>query len=387
MQNPFRPGNGIEPPYLAGRAEVLKRFEESLNEFDQGLPRNLTLFGLRGTGKTVIVKHFIPISRNNGWVTVNREFSKRFCKESEFAEAIATDIIGKLSELSLLRKVRETGKKFIEKIKPAEITVQGISYKPFYKKERVLLDDYLRDLLVKNWSSFKKICIKGVVFLYDEFHTIKDSESTSDYPLASFLSALSQAQREGCKYYLVASGLPNVTTNLKEAKTYTERMFTFNEMTNLLEAEAEKAIKIPVQKSGYIFEDALIKKIVQETKGYPYFLQFYCYYLIKSTTKTTFGLLDYGKIKEKIIADLDVSFYQDRLEKATPGEQDILLAMAKVNEETVNPAKILKFLKIEKSMLFAYLRNLIDKNLIYKSKRGEYAFTVPLFREFLNRRS
>lgn len=386
MQNPFRPGNGIEPPYLAGRSAILKEFEESLDEFEHGLPRNLAIFGLRGTGKTVIMRRFVSIAESKGWITVSREFSKRFCEETKFAEAISSDIVARVVELSLVKRLQKYGKKIFEHAKPKEITAHGVSYKPFYKEQKELLDDYLKDILIKNWDPIRKSRVKGIVLLYDEFHSVQDSGLTKDYPLASLLSALSYAQREGCRYYLVASGLPNLTTNLKDTKTYTERMFAYKQMMNLPIPEAEKAIHVPIKKSGYSFEEKLVETIVEETKGYPYFLQFYCYYLIKNKKSANITLADYKRIKKKILEELDISFYQDRVKRATPVEQEVLEAMAQVGEKEISPVKILKILKMEKSMLFAYLRNLIEKNLLYKSGRGKYAFTVPLFREFLLRK-
>ena len=386
MKNPFRPGNGIEPPYLAGRTPILKEFEESLEEFEGGLPRNMIIFGLRGTGKTVIMKHFGPIAKNKGWLAVSREFNRRFCDETQFAEAIVNDVISKVSEISLTKRLQKQGKRFFDLAKPEEIGVKGITYKPFYKEQKELLDDYLKNMLIDNWNAIKKSKAKGLVFLYDEFHTVKDGSSTENYPLASLLGALSHAQREGCRYYLAVSGLPNLTTNLKDAKTYTERMFTYKEISNLPEAEGEKAIRIPIKKLGYSFEEKLIKQIVKETKGYPYFLQFYCYFLVKNRGSKRITLADYESIRNKLLEELDISFYQDRFQKATPGEQAILEAMARISGEEVSPTEILKILKIDKAMVFIYLKNLIDKNLVYRSGRGKYSFTIPLFKEFLLRK-
>ncbi|WP_157928184.1 hypothetical protein [Candidatus Nitrosotalea okcheonensis] len=49
MSNPFMPGNGIEPRYLAGREEFIEFFERSLKSYEGGLPRNTVLSGLRGS--------------------------------------------------------------------------------------------------------------------------------------------------------------------------------------------------------------------------------------------------------------------------------------------------------------------------------------------------
>ncbi|MDE2590965.1 MAG: hypothetical protein KGL95_15015 [Patescibacteria group bacterium] len=49
VSNPFMPGNGIEPRYLAGREEFIEFFERSLKSYEGGLPRNTVLSGLRGS--------------------------------------------------------------------------------------------------------------------------------------------------------------------------------------------------------------------------------------------------------------------------------------------------------------------------------------------------
>ncbi len=48
-RNPFRPGMGLDPPYLADRQAHLDRFERYLGGFP-ALPRNVRLTGLRGVG-------------------------------------------------------------------------------------------------------------------------------------------------------------------------------------------------------------------------------------------------------------------------------------------------------------------------------------------------
>ena len=53
FQNPFRPGAGHPPPYLAGRGDERKEFEKLLDQ--EVVLQNLVLTGLRGVGKTVLL--------------------------------------------------------------------------------------------------------------------------------------------------------------------------------------------------------------------------------------------------------------------------------------------------------------------------------------------
>lgn len=385
MYNPFRPGNGIEPPYLAGRTAYLREFRRALEIFEEGLPRNFLIFGRRGTGKTVLMNHFALICKEKSWLCISREFNSRFCDENIFAEAITTDIVNTACNVSFTYKVKKASELFINVLKPEEISAQGITFKPFYKEKKGILEDHLKNLLIGNWEVFKKAKTKGVVLLYDEFHTVKDNVSKMNFSLASFLGAVAQAQRAGCMYLVVLTGLPNLPVNLKEAKTYTERMFTFREIDNLFEEETRNAIRFPLRAASCKFEDSLVEQIVNETLGYPYFIQFYCYFLLETIRSKTIKLKDLDAIREKLLYELDLSFFKDRLGKATSSEQEVLLAMAIVNSSSVKPSEILKHVRVKKPHLFLYLRNLLEKNLIYKNSRGSYSFSIPLFREFLLR--
>jgi hypothetical protein len=385
MPNPFMPGNGIEPRYLAGREEYLSSFEKSLKSFERGLPRNTVVSGLRGTGKTVLLRRYKVIAESKGWLTVEREFNERFSNEEDFAEAIVGDIISKATEVSLIQKAKKLGKKIADVIKPEELSAYGITYKPFYKGKKHLLEDHLKEILVKNWQVFRKADKKGVVFLYDEFHTVRDAKDKKSFPLASLLGAISYAQRNGCRYYLCIGGLPIITTNLKNAKTYTERMFEIREVGNLDEKEAERAIVNSLKSSEYEFEQELIDKVVSETRGYPYFIQFYGYFIIENTAKKKIELVDLTKIKSKLLGELDLSFFMDRLNLASTKEKQVLFSMAKIGENEIETSQIIKTSKIGKAILMELLKRLIEKGLIYRSSRGRYGFTLPLFREFLLR--
>ena len=62
FKNPFRPGAGQQPPYLAGR-ETEK--EDFIGLLDQApIAKNLILTGLRGVGKTVLLETLKPINLN-----------------------------------------------------------------------------------------------------------------------------------------------------------------------------------------------------------------------------------------------------------------------------------------------------------------------------------
>src|SRR5947209_8910675 len=88
--NPFRPGMGLDPPYLADRAVQLERFTRYLAAFP-AFPRNVRLTGLRGVGKTVLLERYAAAAEDRGWVVVRRECSEHLQDESTFALALVED--------------------------------------------------------------------------------------------------------------------------------------------------------------------------------------------------------------------------------------------------------------------------------------------------------
>ena len=104
MDNPFRPGNGIIPPYLAGREKETLWFENSL-ESALSLPQNLVLSGIRGTGKTVLLRKFEEICTKKKWLFVRRDFNSKLNQEGEFLNALLTDIITKTKGVSLAKRL------------------------------------------------------------------------------------------------------------------------------------------------------------------------------------------------------------------------------------------------------------------------------------------
>lgn len=387
MANPFKPGNGVEPTYLAGRSEQIREFTRSLKAFEDGLPRNAVLYGLRGTGKTVLLRHYKILADAGGWLCIGREFNERYCNENEFADVFGKDIAASATEASIKKRITETGRKLIDAIKPEELSAYGITYKPFYQQERrEVLEDYLGSLLESNWPVFQQAGKKGVVFLYDEFHLVRDRKDERQYVISSLLTAMAKAQREGQRYYLCLSGLPLLKTSLKAAKTYAERMFIFQEVENLGMEDAEKALAEPLKNTGFKFTKTLIQKIIKETAGYPYFLQFYGYYLIEHARRNQITEKDFEGQHPELIKALDKSFFDDRYRLASETEKTILHAMAASGKTETPAIQLTKATKMNDQTLQQYLARLIDKGLVFRPQRGFYSFSIPLFREYLLRR-
>ena len=381
MNNPFRPGNGIMPPYLAGRESEIFWFENSLTSA-LSLPQNLVLSGIRGTGKTVLLRIFENICTKKKWLFVRREFNNKLNQEGEFLNALLTDIVAKTKGISLVKKLRKPLIGFKERYKEG---IDGDIISILIQKYKGPLGDRLEAILRDVYNAILEAGYNGLVLLYDEFHFIEDGKVNDNYPLSLLLESLSHVQQEGLRYYLVLSGLPPLFPNLVKAKTYAERMFSVKNIGNLSKDASFKAIKLPLEDAGINFTDELINTIVEEAQGYPYFLQFYPYYLIQNIPKKRITLKDFKEMYPLLLKELNESFFMGRFNRASNGEQKILFEMAKLGSE-IKFSELREKAKIDKNYLNQILISLIEKGLIFRIGRGKYKFTLPLFEKFLLRK-
>lgn len=381
MSNPFRPGNGIMPPYLAGREDEILWFENSLTSA-LTLPHNLVLSGIRGTGKTVLLRKFEEVCTKKKWLFVKREFNNKLNQEGEFLNAILTDIIAKTKGISLAKKLKKPQIGFGRGYKD---DIEGDFISVLIQKYKGTLGDRLEAILTDLNEAILESGHNGLVFLYDEFHFIEDGKVADNFPLSLLLESFSHVQQGGLRYYLVLSGLPPLFPNLVKAKTYSERMFTVKSIGNLSKEASKKAIMLPLKNSDINFTNELIGALIEETLGYPYFLQFYPYYLIQNVPKKKIGVKEFKEMYPLLLRDLDESFFSGRFNKASDNEQRILFEMSRLAPE-IRFSELREKAKIDKNYLNQILISLREKGLIFRVGRGKYRFTLPLFEKFLLRK-
>lgn len=98
--NPFRPGAGHMPPYLAGREAEQQEFQRLLKQ--ETILDNMVLTGLRGVGKTVLLERLKPTAIKEGWLWVGTDLSETISvSEANLATRIITDLSVVTSALTL----------------------------------------------------------------------------------------------------------------------------------------------------------------------------------------------------------------------------------------------------------------------------------------------
>jgi hypothetical protein len=183
---------------------------------------------------------------------------------------------------------------------------------------------------------------------------------------------------------IILCGLPTLSLNLKRARTYVERMFRHVVVDNLELDAAGDALAIPLATVRRGFGLSLIGYIVEQTAGYPYFLQFFGAFACSRIGLERIELADFQRIESALLHELDLAFFEDRFLTASSAEQELLLRMATRSGDRLTSAD-LRAATRDIPNIRELLRRLVARGLLYRPTRGTYRFALPLFGAYLRR--
>lgn len=395
-QNPFRPGAGQAPPYLAGRDTEQKDFSALLQQ--KPVLQNLVLTGLRGIGKTVLMESLKPLAAQYRWAWVGNDLSESASiSEAALAERLLTDLSIFGSALSIPgQKIQGIGFKVASSADPIPLNYPTL--KAIFDTTPGLISDKLRAVIELVGGLAHAAGTSGIIFAYDEAQTMFDNPEEKQYPLALLLDIFQSVQRKGIQAMLVLTGLPTLFPKLVQARTFAERMFRVIELHPLDDQESQKAIREPFRIKGVSkelhFPDDVISMIAETSAGYPYFIQF-----IGKEAFDVFGAQpDNVKFTipiNEIVKKLDQEFFAGRWARVTDRQRDLIRIIAQlptandeftVQEISEKSRKLKGSIKSFKpSQIVQMLAALAERGLVYKDRHGKYFFAVPLFADFVRR--
>jgi len=386
--SPYRPGNGIDPPYLGDREEQIEAVRGYLR--DPKNPRNVLITGLRGVGKTVLLNHLQAEAEAASWLVVDREFSETDVEPLPFANAVLTDVNRALRRLSLSARLRDRAGTLLQ----SAVDVVGaltLSYGEFRvsvdtKRRRAeiqrRLDDDLKEALTHICELCRKSEYRGLVLRYDEFHVIR--ERLGMPTLSALLSATSAVQQHGLPLMLMLCGLPPLVDNLSRSKSYSERMFSTIVLGNLRPPEDRAALVDPAVRLGRRFADEVVDEVMGDTGGYPFFIQVYGDALWTGAHGETIALSDLRRLRPRILSTLDAGFFRARYVRASPNERKLMRDIAKFGE-TATIEQLQHASGKRNNELQPTISALLQKGLVYRPERARIGFTAPMFGAFLLR--
>ena len=335
---------------------------------------------MRGVGKTVLLNRIRLDAKARGIASVKIEAPE---ERSLLAPALRATLLrlnrGQAAKASVLRAMRALvgfAKALKNKYQDLEL---GLDIDP---EEGLAdsgdLDVDLTDLLAAVGAAAAERKTAVVLFI-DELKYVPEDQ------LASLIAALHSANQDQLPITMVVAGLPQLVGQTGRAKSYAEWLFEFALIDQLSDAAARAALVVPAAKEGVEYEPGAVSEILQQTRGYPYFLQEWGKHSWDIADASPIRTADARRATTEALAELDASFFRIRFERLTPAEKRYMRAMAELGTGPHRSGDIAEILG-RKVTTVAPVRNaLIAKGMIYSPAHGDTAFTVPLFDGFMKR--
>ena len=386
--NPFAPGAGSMPPALEGRDQVITDVSVALHRIRNGLAaKSVLMVGLRGVGKTVLLNRLKNDAESEGIVCAQFESPEdrnlpAMLIPSLRAALLRLDHIAGFTH-SVGGAVSKAVKTLGSFIGSAKLKFGDLEFGFDLGKELGAADtgdfDYdLTDLLVAVGLAAKEKQTAVVLFI-DELQYVPAEQ------LASLISALHACAQKNLPVALVGAGLPQLIGNVGKAKSYAERLFSFPEIGPLKESASIEALQGPVQKHQISFSPEALQIILNQTQGYPYFLQEWASHCWAVALVSPISQDDAKLASKLALTQLDSSFFRVRFDRCTPMEKNYLRAMAEIATPAPRSGDIAAALNKEVNQLGPLRQSLIKKGMIYSPAHGDTAFTVPLFGAYMKR--
>lgn len=380
--NPFEPGAGTKPPELVGRDLLLEDADAAIAKSLKGRPlRGQVFYGLRGVGKTVLLREVSELAAKRGLLVSDLETPE----DKRLTVIVALSVRKLLVALSAKEKVKESVVRAagalqsfasIFKVKVAGIGIEV--KKPKGLADSGALDDDITDLLI-TVAEAAQSQNTGIVLAIDELQYLQEEE------LAALITAIHRVNQKSLPLGLFGAGLPQLLAKAGNAKSYSERLFQFEEVGALSEKQAKQAIRDPLEALGVEIRPEALQLIYDKSLGYPYFLQEWGARTWNAAKKSPITKDDVIASEEVVTTSLDKSFFRVRFDRLTKGEQDYLRAMAELGAGPHKSGDVAKVLGKNVNQVGPVRSQVILKGMAYGGQYGMVHFSVPLFHEFMKR--
>lgn len=391
FKNPYRPGAGHMPPHLAGREREYAEFDRLLDQDE--ILENLVLTGLRGVGKTVLLETFKPRALERGWLWTTADLSESASiSETALAERLIADLALVASSATVPASESPVG---FAPESEQEVPLSHEILADVFAKTHGLISDKIKATLEFAWEHLRTQGQHKVIFAYDEAQNLTDRASRDQFPLSVLLDVFQSIQKKGIPFMLVLAGLPTLFPKLVDARTYAERMFRVMTLTKLNREESREAIVKPVEVAECpvnLTPDS-VELIIDESAGYPYFIQFICREVYDAFIRQHADDRSKAVPIDAIQRKLDADFFAGRWARITDRQRELLWSVAHLDhageEFTISELTEMTRKLLPKGFSPSHanqmLASLAERGMIYKNRFGKYSFAVPLLGRFILR--
>ena len=313
--NPFKPGAGLPPPHLVGRSDEKGKLEAEFSAMkSSGIGNTILMYGPRGMGKTVLLGWLE--GECGGWGIDTASFS-------------AKNVLGSIDGLGerLLSGPARSGGHDVRTEFSGSVNIPGDIAKVSASVKTAPKPDAGRHIPLSD-QFIEQASKKPLAILLDEAHSPPDT-----VVLMALLEAAQIASR--CSpFLLLLTGAPELVNTLQEtqsaATSLTERNKRIGVGLIKNSDEAAEAIRKPMEDNGITVGAEALACIVEDSQGYPYFLQEWGKrlwdYAVKSK-KWAINQSDVTEVGETVQARKNI-LYNDRYRSIERNDELLIAANA-----------------------------------------------------------
>ncbi|WP_336854430.1 ATP-binding protein [Sinomonas albida] len=314
--NPYNPGSGVPPKFLAGRQPEIDAFDLLVARTELSHPaRPLVLSGLRGVGKTVLLNRLKGIADAHGWLAVKLEGRPGEAGARDIRKGLAREL-----QAASRRYVSQAGAEPIKALLQtvtsfsAIVGVQGISLGVGIDPVRARTGHVDLDLqdVVEDVARALRTLRKGFAVFIDEMQDVDDEL------LQALVAAQHHAVQNELPFFVVGAGLPNLPARLADARSYAERLFDYRVIGKLNVSDAEESLTVPAEQMGQRYTPDALRLLVETSGRYPYFIQAFGSAMWEVALRCPFDAADAQAAVALGRERLDAGFFPSRWDRATP---------------------------------------------------------------------
>ncbi len=382
--NPFSPGSP-RPRKFVGREEHVADFVVTLAKWENdGSAPPTVLLGLPGVGKSALLNRLADIAQARGWLVAQRQkVTARTDLRRVFGQAFAEVEAQLVGGKTFNRRVQELIAAFKEIRGSAGFLSVTVGRSEAVKHGS--LEQDLTAVLTEMANITRSL---PVLFVLDEIQFLpEDGLRAVIYAFDELENRVDPITGDRFPVTLIAAGLPQARSMCRNAGQYAER-FSYPWVNALSEEETVRVFRETAQLSDDDFTPEAARRGYAHTGGYPQFIQVYGELAWLRGADSPISARDMEAIHPLATIRLEEDFFSTRIEMATPEQQDLLLAMARLVRATGKEQQTLTAIANEMgrpphsvTYLFAPL---VAKGLLHQPRpRGPYEMTVPKFADYL----
>jgi len=360
-KNPFTPTFGSIPLQLAGRDSVIRDILDGLDNAP-GDPNRATIFvGARGSGKTVLLAKIAEEASANGWISVNVN--------------AAPDMLDEI-----LIQIRDNAKEFLTPESLSHITsisVAGVGLTRNVKQSarkttwRSEMTSILKELNEKD---------VGLLITIDELDVKIDE-------LRTVITTFQHFVRERRDVALIMAGLPPKVSGLlrDDSISFLRRAFQYH-LEAIDESEVRFSMKKTIELAGRTIEKDALDIAAKSTKGFPFMIQLIGYQMWRQHPEEKNISFDDAQ-EGVVLAQNDLERMVLDITYRELSEKDVAFLAAMLEDvEYSNISDISTRMNVTPKYAGIYRKRLIEQGIISSWGYGKVAFSLPMFREYVQNR-